>query len=152
MNLKSVFQADVRRELISRINSLTPESKAQWGKMNVYQMTRHCTIWDEWIQGKNNVVYKQDLLGRIFGKMALKSNVKNDKPLKRGMPAGKGFIIKEKEGDVEKQKKIWAGLVSEYAHFNNPRFIHDFFGKMSEEQIGIFVYKHTDHHLRQFGC
>lgn len=151
MNLKSVFQDETRKELIDRINSLHPNSEALWGKMNIYQMTRHCTIWDEWVQGKNNPVYKQEFLGRIFGKLALKSNTKDNKPLSKGMPAGKGFTVKEKEGDIESQKKIWASLVANYKHYQNPNFIHDFFGRMTYEQIGIFAYKHADHHLRQFG-
>jgi hypothetical protein len=41
--------------------------------------------------------------------------------------------------------------VEAYANYSNPGFVHDFFGKMTDEQIGIFAYKHADHHLRQFG-
>ena len=41
-------------------------------------------------------------------------------------------------------------LIEEYEHYSNPDFIHDFFGKMTKEQIGLLAYKHTDHHLRQF--
>jgi len=48
------------------------------------------------------------------------------------------------------QKKTWIQLISAYEHFSNPGFIHDFFGTMTTEQIGIFAYKHADHHLRQF--
>ncbi|WP_448634870.1 DUF1569 domain-containing protein [Pedobacter panaciterrae] len=41
-------------------------------------------------------------------------------------------------------------LIADFENFSNDKFIHDFFGKMTREQIGIFVYKHSDHHLRQF--
>jgi hypothetical protein len=58
--------------------------------------------------------------------------------------------VKEKDGDVALQKKIWIEQITEYGDFSNPAFIHDFFGKMTNEQIGIFAYKHFDHHLRQF--
>lgn len=150
--MKTIFDPKVRQELILRINSLSPESSALWGKMNVYQMTKHCTIWDEWVLGKNHPTYKQGFLGKVFGKMALKSNVKNDKPMDKGIPTGKAFIVKEKEGDVEQRKRIWASLIAEYSDYNNPSFIHDFFGRMTKEQIGVFAYKHADHHLRQFGC
>jgi hypothetical protein len=149
--MKTVFEEATRDELVQRIHSLREDSTAFWGKMNVYQMTKHCTIWDEWVLGRNNPVYKQEFLGKIFGKMALKSNTKNDKPLSKNTPAGKGFTVKEKEGDVNVQKEIWANLIADYKHFSNDNFIHDFFGKMTKEQIGIFAYKHSDHHLRQFG-
>jgi hypothetical protein len=148
--MKTIFDKTTRDELISRINSLDENSKAQWGKMNVYQMAKHCSIWDAWVLGKNNTTYKQEFLGRIFGKMALKSNTKDEKPLGKNMPAGKAFTVKEKDGNVEAQQKIWMNLIAEYENFSNPGFIHDFFGKMTIEQIGVFAYKHTDHHLRQF--
>ncbi|MEQ8535327.1 MAG: hypothetical protein RIB86_25945, partial [Imperialibacter sp.] len=106
------------------------------------------TKWAEWVLGTHKPVYKQELLGRIFGKMALRSNVKDDQPMKKNIPAGRDFVIKEKTGDVEFQKKIWIERIAEYEHFHNPAFIHGFFGEMTIEQIGIFAYKHSDHHLR----
>ena len=148
--MKTIFDNATRDELISRINLLTKNHTAQWGKMNVYQMTKHCTIWNNWVLGKNQSVYTQGLLGWIFGKMALKGLVGNEKPMKRNMPAGSAFLTKEKNGDVELQKKIWIEQVTEYGHFSNPGFIHDFFGKMKVDEIGILAYKHFDHHLRQF--
>jgi len=42
--------------------------------------------------------------------------------------------------------------IEQYADYNNPKFIHPFFGPMTKEQIGFFAYKHSDHHLRQFGA
>jgi hypothetical protein len=148
--MKTIFDIETRVELISRINSLNKDSAGQWGKMNVYQMIKHCIIWDGWVLGKSNLKYRQEFLGLIFGKMALNSSVKDDRPMKKNMPAGRYFIIKEKNGDVEIQKRIWIERIAEYEHFSNPDFIHDFFGKMTKEQIGIFAYKHSDHHLRQF--
>jgi hypothetical protein len=55
------------------------------GKMNIYQMLKHCTIWEEWILGKNQPKYKQTFLGLIFGKMVLKKMTKDEKPLDRNM-------------------------------------------------------------------
>ncbi|MCD2423089.1 DUF1569 domain-containing protein [Niabella pedocola] len=152
--MKTVFDQKVRDELLSRIQELHENSKAQWGKMDVVQMARHCNKWNNWVLGKgsySNHVYKQGLLGKIFGKMALRSNTKNEKPMGKNMPAG-AFVIKETGGNLETEKAQWAQLVGAYAHHSNDRFIHDFFGKMTREQIGIFVYKHLDHHLRQFSA
>jgi hypothetical protein len=149
--MKTIFDTITRDELIERIASLQKNSKPLWGKMNVYQMAKHCTIWNEWVLGKSALIYKQDFLGKLFGKMALKSNTRDDKPMGKNMPAGKAFTVTEKEGDFNRQRAIWIDLVADYAHFDNDQFIHDFFGKMTKEQIGIFAYKHHDHHLRQFG-
>jgi Protein of unknown function (DUF1569) len=148
--MKTIFEKTTREELISRISSLSENSNSQWGKMNVYQMLKHCTTWEEWILGKNNPSYKQAFIGRIFGKMALKDMVKNENPLRRNVPTTAQFKVKEKAGDIEIEKKKWISLIEEYENYSNPDFIHDFFGKMTREQISILAYKHTDHHLRQF--
>lgn len=36
--MKSIFVSEVYAELEARINSLTDNNPAQWGKMNAYQM------------------------------------------------------------------------------------------------------------------
>lgn len=148
--MKTIFDRSAREELITRINTLHEESVSQWGKMNIYQMLKHCIVWEEWIQGVHQPKYKQELLGFIFGKIALKSMIKDEKPFSRNVPTSTAFKVKEKHGDVESDKKKWITLLEGYENYSNPGFIHDFFGKMTEEQIGILAYKHTDHHLRQF--
>ncbi len=99
--METIFDLSTRNELIQRINLLKDKSIPVWGKMNVYQMVRHCNIWNEWVLGKEDFVYKQEFLGMLFGKMALKNNTKDDKPISRNMPAGKGFTVKEKDGDLK---------------------------------------------------
>ena len=150
ITMKTIFDKKTREELISRIKTLNEKSASEWGKMNVYQMLKHCTIWDEWILGKNKLKYKQEFIGRIFGKMALKHMIKDEKPLDRNVPTSAHFKVKEKNGDIASEQKKWIGLIEEYESYANPDFIHDFFGKMTKEQVGFLVYKHTDHHLRQF--
>lgn len=150
--LKTIFDKETREDLIKRIDNLSSHNTAQWGKMNVYQMVKHNCIWNAWIQDKNSSINKQTLLGYIFGKMALKSLIEDDRPMKKNMPAGKAFSVKEKTGDLSLQKKIWADLLRGYENFSNHGFVHDFFGKMTTEEIGLLAYKHTDHHLRQFNA
>lgn len=149
--MKTIFDNKVREELINRIDSLSQKNTAQWGKMNLYQMIKHCTAWNDWVLGNGNYTYRQDFLGKIFGKMVLKKMVKDDKPLGKNSPAGI-FTIKEQNGDAEYLKNVWLKQIAAYETYSNPGFIHDFFGKLSKEEIGIFVYKHMDHHLRQFNA
>ncbi len=150
--MKTIFDKAVRDELIQRIDSLGKYNEARWGQMNVWQMTKHCCIWDSWVLGKNKPIYRQAFAGKLFGKMVLKSMTKDDRPVRKNMSTIKDFIVKKKDGDVEHQKKIWLSLISDYENYSNPDFIHSFFGKMTIEQIGIIAYKHADHHLRQFGA
>jgi hypothetical protein len=146
--MKTIFDKSTREELISRINSLNEKSAAQWGKMNVSQMLRHCSQWDEMALGKKQ--YKQSFLGKLFGKTALKDMLK-DEPMKRNLPTVPSFKIKESY-DVVEEKRKWIQLLNEYEHFSNAGFIHPFFGPLTKEHTGYIVYKHSDHHLRQFGA
>ncbi|MEO6405502.1 MAG: DUF1569 domain-containing protein [Ferruginibacter sp.] len=144
--MKSIFDKATRDELIERVNSLNENSTAQWGKMNVSQMMKHCTQWDEMALGKKN--YKQSFIGKLFGKMALK-NMLNDEPIKQNLPTVPDFKIKEDINFAEEKEK-WISLIGEYESFSNDNFIHPFFGTMSKENTGKIVYKHVDHHLQQF--
>jgi len=148
--MKTVFDQTNSDELINRINAINETNKTAWGKMNVYQVLRHCTLWDEWMQSDQN--NKQVFIGRLFGKMALKKVLKDESPLARNTPTLREFKIKETAGDIASEKKKWVALINEYAHFSNPGFIHPFFGKMTKEQVGQMAYKHADHHLRQINA
>ncbi|MVN20518.1 DUF1569 domain-containing protein [Mucilaginibacter arboris] len=145
--MKTIFDKTTRGELINRINTLNENSTAQWGKMNVYQMLKHCTRWEEMMLG--NKKYKRAFIGRLFGKMALKNVLKDEKPLRRNTPTIPELKISG-NGNVLAQKAEWVARIDEYEHFSNLDFVHPFFGKMTKEQIGHMVYKHIDHHLRQF--
>ncbi|GAA4291832.1 DUF1569 domain-containing protein [Aestuariibaculum suncheonense] len=149
--MKTIFNENIREQLIERIQKINEDSKAEWGKMNVSQMLKHNTYWNKWILGKENHSYKQAFLGKLFGKIALKKMIKDERPFDKNIPTSNQFKVNDSNVNIESEKSEWISLVKEYENFNNPIFIHDFFGKMTKEQIGILVYKHTDHHLRQFG-
>jgi hypothetical protein len=149
--MKSIFDKSTREELIDRITSLNDNGSAQWGKMNAYQMVKHNTYWNGWILGKENHAYKQAFLGKVFGRLALRKMIQDEKPFDKHIPTSSQFQVKETKGDLEAEKLKWISLTQAYENYANPDFVHDFFGKMTQEQIGILVFKHSDHHLRQFG-
>ena len=145
--MKSIFDNKTRDELITRINSLDENSTAQWGKMNVYEMVKHCTIWEEMLLNKK--LYRQSFIGRLFGKMALKDMLL-DKPVKQNIPTVPSFKVSG-NGDVAAAKAEWINLIGEHAERESSGFVHPFFGKLTADQAGRMAYKHIDHHLRQFG-
>jgi len=147
--MKTIFDTATTHDLIARINTLQPDHKARWGKMNAYQMLKHCTLSEEMVLGHKQ--YKRLFAGRLFGKMALKGLLKNENPVKKNQPTHPDMKISG-TGNFGEQQTKWITLLKEYAQFNNETFMHPFFGNMTREQIGSYVYKHTDHHLRQFGA
>jgi len=146
--MKTIFDPETRDQLISRINTLDENSTPQWGKMNIYQMLKHCTIAEEMYLGKT--IHKRTLLGRVLGKWALNNMLKDESPMGKNAPTDSAFIVTETGGDVNAVKNKWIALLQEYSNYSNPNLVHWFFGSMTKEQVGQFVYKHADHHLRQF--
>jgi hypothetical protein len=147
--MKSVFDTSTKEELIRRINSLHPQSNAQWGKMTVFQMIRHCTLGEKMLQGELKI--KRVLIGRLFGRIILKQVMKDDAPFRKNSPTSPLLQTSAEAGDIEQQKKEWISMIGQYGQ-HTQGIIHPFFGAITGEQIGRFAYKHADHHLRQFGA
>jgi len=145
--MKSVLDASARQELIGRISLLNKNSRAQWGQMNVYQMLKHCVLCEELYLGKRTE--KRVFMGRILGKIGLRNILREDKPFPRSAPTSAAFKVVEQTGDLELEKQRWMAMLEQYGNYSTD-FTHWFFGKMTKEQVGQFVYKHDDHHLRQF--
>jgi hypothetical protein len=146
--MKSIFDKTTRDELVARINKLDNNSQAEWGKMDVGQMIKHCRLWEEMISGE--LKCKRSLPGRLVGQMVLKGFLKDDRPLGRNTPTAPELRVEEINGDIAAEKAKWIDMIEKNADFSNPNFLHPFFGKMTKEQIGQLDYKHIDHHLRQF--
>ncbi len=145
--MKTIFDKSTVAELIGRIDTLSPQSNAQWGKMDAFQMLRHCNLSEEMFLGKKK--YDRLFIGRLFGKMALGGILKDSQPMKKNQPTHPEFKIKG-TGDFDAERQKWITLLKGYENFSNRDFTHPFFGPMTKEQIGSYVFKHNDHHLRQF--
>ena len=115
--------------------------------MNVYQMVKHCVLCEELYLGK--ITEKRSFLGRLFGQVGLKNILREDKPFPTSAPTTATFKVKEETGDMQSEKARWIALIRDYEDYSHD-FVHWFFGKMTKDQVGQFVYKHDDHHLRQF--
>lgn len=148
--MKTIFDPALQAEIAERISKLDNNSKALWGKMTVYQMVRHCTLWEEMIRSDKNP--KRAFVGWLFGKLALKELTKDDSPLKHSTPTSPELKVAQNDGDVMAEGKKWIAFINSYKDYSNPGFIHPFFGKMTRDEIGYMAYKHADHHLRQFNA
>ncbi len=148
--MKYLFDDQKSSSIISRINQLSPQSKALWGKMNVSQMLAHCQPPLQVAMGET--MLKRNLFGFLFGKMA-KKTVVSDKPYKRGLPTAPSFIVKD-ERNFESEKQKLVQLITRFSS-GGPAVLtkdpHPFFGKMTVEEWDKSQWKHLDHHLQQFG-
>lgn len=148
MEVKNLFDPAVKQEILVRINKLTPESKALWGKMNVSQMLAHLQVPIGVADGTQKL--KRTLFGRIVGPM-VKQTLYNDKPFKRNLPTDPSFVMVNSEKDFETEKQKLLSIVSNFSEATIVNETHTFFGKLTREQWSKGTWKHLDHHLQQFG-
>jgi len=148
--MKNLFQTEAVNEIVQRINTLTRNSPRRWGKMEVAQMLAHCTAAMEVATGEKSP--PRIFIGRILGPF-LKSSFTNDKPLKRNGPTDKSFLVIDQR-NFEKEKAKLIDIVNRFSAAGPEKVTkgpHSFFGRLTPMQWATGMYKHLDHHLKQFG-
>lgn len=152
MSWKNLFDAKETQETIERINALTPETQAQWGKMNVSQMFAHCNVAYELAYTDKHP--KPNGFSKFMIKLFAKSAVVGPKPYKKNIRTAPMFVIDDKrEFEVEKNRLI------EHLHKTQKLGAEHFsgkenhaFGNLSTQEWNTMFSKHLDHHLTQFGA
>ncbi|MGA2250058.1 DUF1569 domain-containing protein [Terracidiphilus sp.] len=150
--MKNLFDAAVADEVKARLQRLEPQSERLWGQMTVAQMVAHCAMSMQWAVG-DTVPEKGPLPARVMGRLVKPLVLRNDDLMRKHSPTIKSLIVTD-ERDLDKERVRLAGLIDRFAAggavgcTGNP---HSFFGKMTPEEWAILMYKHLDHHLRQFG-
>jgi Protein of unknown function (DUF1569) len=148
--MKSIYNKTVCDELLNRIDQLSADSKALWGKMNVTQMMAHTAAGMDMASGRLNI--DRVFMGKLIGGF-LKSFYTNDKPFNKNTPTA-AELVRADSSDFEKEKENLKTLMKAFSEGGIEKCTthpHPFFGKLKAEDWGIGIYKHTDHHLRQFG-
>lgn len=149
--MKTLFDKAAHTEVLERLNKLSPSSHAQWGKMDVSQMLAHCK--GPFVIPLSEKKFPREFMGILLGWM-IKSKLHDESPWKQNLPTSPRFVIKD-ERNFDKEKTELRELINKF-HSAGPNGIskhpHPFFGKFTEEQWGRAMYKHMDHHLRQFGA
>ena len=149
--MKNIFLNTEVEEVIARIEKLTPQTSALWGKMNVAQMLAHCNVTYELIY--ENKHPKPGVFKTFILKAFVKGIVVNEKPYKKGSPTAPEFVIvNQKDFEVEKARLISflkQTLANGEVYFEGKES-HSF-GKLTGKEWNNMFYKHLDHHLAQFG-
>ena len=103
--MKNIFDKNISDNMIERINQLSSDSKAEWGKMSVDQMLAHCCITYEFIFDNNHP--KPKGFKKWILKAFVKSIVVNEKPYKKNGRTAPEFIMNNrKDFELEKSRLI----------------------------------------------
>jgi Protein of unknown function (DUF1569) len=148
--MKNLYQPATTAEIKQRIAQIRPDSARQWGKMNSAQALAHCARALEIAVG--DTVAPRMFVGRIIGGLIKSKVVGDDEPLRRNSPTMPTLIIVE-DCDLQKEQARLTALIDRFAAGPSgcTTSAHSFFGRMTPDEWSILMYKHLDHHLRQFG-
>ncbi len=148
--MKNLFQRDALDETLARIDRLQPAAQRQWGKMDVAQMMAHCSGALDMASGR--IILKRLLIGRLIGPL-VKSVYTNEKPFSQNNPTDPNLVISDQRDFLREQEQLKQKLrqFQEGGEAQCTRHPHPFFGALSPQDWSRGMYKHMDHHLRQFG-
>ena len=146
--MKTVWQQSTRDELADRLTRLAPDARPAWGRMTAPQMLAHVT----------------DALRMAFGDLPVRSKrlplrypplkqlVVYWAPFPRNAPTARELISRT-PGDWAEEREACRALVARFGVESPSRAWpeHPAFGTLTPRAWGVLVYRHTDHHLRQFG-
>lgn len=148
--MKNLYEPATAAEVKARIANLTSDTRAQWGKMNAAQAAAHCAAALEMATGDSHP--PRMFIGRIFGSMVRKKIVSDDRPMLKNSPTSPNLRVPDQR-DMERERARLLSVLEKFSRgpsacTSHP---HTFFGPMKPDEWAILMYKHLDHHLRQFG-
>jgi hypothetical protein len=149
--MKCLYDMADAEEIKQRIASLTPAHKPLWGKMNAPQMLAHCSRGMQMATGE--LACKRVLIGRLIGPL-FKGIYSNEKPWRKNNPTAPELVIADERDLTHEQNKLLL-LITRFQQGGADactQLPHPFFGHLTPREWGIGMYKHLDHHLRQFNA
>jgi hypothetical protein len=149
---KSILNNTDHEQMKARIKAVKPDAKRLWGKMDVNQMICHLADQLRMATGEIECRDKSTFLSRTFVKF-LAVNVVDAPPEKvktvHELDQDRGGT---KATNLENDKQTLLKKLEKFVAVdeNSQLYPHGFFGKLSKKEWGKLIYKHLDHHLKQF--
>ena len=147
--MTSMWQDEARAELQERVSRLSPDRKGQWGRMSAPQMVCHLAESLKMALGDLPVASKKIPIRYP----PLKQFIVYLAPFPKNVPTAPELLARsprEWSADVADLQSLLNRFAARAADSAWPE--HPAFGKLSGRAWGVLVYRHMDHHLRQFGA
>jgi hypothetical protein len=149
--MKNLFDTATVGEVQTRLQKLRPETPRLWGKMNAAQAVAHLSVSLETALGDARP--PRMLIGRAIGRFIKPLAIGNDKPMQKNAPTAPSFVVSDPR-ELEVERKRLSTLIDRFAQAGPAGCTthpHAFFGRLRPQEWAVLMYKHLDHHLRQFG-
>ncbi len=149
--MKNLFDPKVKEEVLARIDRLTPNAKAQWGRMNVNQALHHMAMAFDIPLGKlNPTPSKMPPMPKWLMKFFL-LNLKPPKAKAETFSEMNTITLGINPSNFEDERKKLKAAIEDFCISTSFITENKIAGKFSKKDWGKLTYNHTDHHLRQFG-
>jgi hypothetical protein len=152
--VKDLFDLALVDDIKRRVLSLHAESEPRWGTMTVAQTLAHCTSGMQMAMGVINPK-RAPFPANVFGLLIKPLVFRDDKPIRRNSPsAPELFPADPTQCDFERERTQLIATIDSFVTKGSAccsQQPHPFFGPLKPRQWAILMYKHVDHHLRQFG-
>ncbi len=136
--------------ICERIASVTTTSASRWGRMDAAAMLSHLklsalmALWELPVASKSK---------RLFQAFPVKHLILHVVPFPKSAPTAPELLVR----DTAPLDAIRTELLSLVQRIGRrPRDgagpVHPLFGQLTFGEWGVATYKHSDHHLRQFGA
>ena len=146
---KTVFDDEARAALVARVMRVQTGMKPQWGQFNAVKMLRHVGAGVEMALGELKVPPRPGPLRNAFVRWLV---IDSPMPLPKGAPTAQELLTQPTAGVEEEQVRLCAALERLVARGKASAWVeHPAFGQLDGRQWGKLIWKHVDHHLRQFG-
>jgi hypothetical protein len=146
--MRTIFDPIARASIVTRIQNADATSKPRWGKMNVEQMLTHLVGSLRMALGELHAAPKK----LLFRYAPLRQLIVYVLPWPKGSPTAPELLPSE-SAKIEDSRLALVQLVERVgtstAQSGWPD--HPAFGRLGRRAWGVLVWRHVDHHLRQFG-
>jgi len=144
-----MWDAALRARFVERAGRLTADATPAWGKFNVSGMLAHLNDSYRMCLGELKVAPKNIPLKYT----PIKQLVIYVLPFPKGAPTAPELIARCGAASFLDEQTALAAMLARLGSVRptDPLQEHPAFGRLSYNQYGALMARHTDHHLRQFG-
>ena len=149
ITVRNLLDSKDRKRILERIGRLDRDHPPLWGRMDAPRMVAHlCDQMRLTLDGVEVAPVQSYARYPVVRELLLYLL-----PWPKGKVKGPPEAFASEPGGWEQGLKDLAELIERFAR-EEPRASypdHPFFGPMNRREWGVLCYRHTDHHLRQFG-
>jgi hypothetical protein len=145
----TMWDPAVRASFLGRLQKLSPDTTARWGKFNASGMVAHLNDSYRMNIGELHVKPKNVPLKYT----PIKQLVIYVLPFPKGAPTAPELIARCDGAVLADEKAAFEEMMAKLAAVKPGTTLppHPAFGDLTYRTYGVLLFRHTDHHFKQFG-